>query len=48
MRQFTGKTESGHKFKTAKLRMNSVTPIYPSPGHDLEIPKDLTVEDFCK
>ena len=44
VRSFTGKTESGYKFKTPKMRMLSVTPIYPPPGLNLQIPKDLTAE----
>ena len=48
MRMFTGKTESGHKFKTPKLRMRHVNPIYPPPGLNLQIPPNLTVETFCK
>ena len=44
---FTGKTESGHKFKTPKLRMRKVKPI-PPPGEDLKIPVDLTPEKFCR
>jgi hypothetical protein len=35
---FTGKTESKFKFKTPKLRARILTPIYPSPGYNLEIP----------
>ena len=36
-RTFTGKTESGFKWRTPKLRMRTVRPIAP-PGLDLEIP----------
>ena len=46
-RMFTGKTESGHKFKTATLRMKSVKPI-PPPGLALRPPQDLDVTLFCK
>lgn len=35
---FTGKTETGHKFTTPKLRMKSVKPIFPPPGDNLQIP----------
>ena len=35
---FTGKTETGFKFTTPKLRMKSVKPIMPPPGDNLEIP----------
>lgn len=45
---FTGKTESGFKFKTPRLRMRNVNPIYPPPGLNLQIPSSLTVEQFCK
>jgi hypothetical protein len=44
---FTGKTESGFKFKTPKLRMRVVRPISP-PGLDLKPPADLTPEKFCR
>ncbi len=44
---FTGKTESGHKYKTPKLRMRVLRPIAP-PGLDLKVPKDLTPEKFCR
>ena len=44
---FTGKTESGFKFKTAKLRMKKVRPV-PAPGLNLKIPADLTPEKFCR
>ena len=36
-RAFTGKTESGFKWKTPKMRMRKVRPIAP-PGLDLQIP----------
>ena len=48
MRSFTGKTESGFKFKTPKLRMRVVNPVYPPPGLNLQIPADMTPEKFCK
>jgi hypothetical protein len=38
IKTFTGKTETGWKFTTPTLRMKRVTPIYPPPGYDLEIP----------
>ena len=44
---FTGKTESGHKFKTPKLRMRVVRPIAP-PGLELKVPSDMTPEKFCR
>ena len=47
-RHFTGKTESGHKFKTPKLRMKCVVPIYPPPGLSLKIPEDLDHVKFCR
>ncbi len=34
---FTGKTETGYKFKTPKLKMNNIKPI-PPPGLNLELP----------
>lgn len=40
-----GKTESGHKFKTPKLRMKRVQRI-PAPGMDLKPPEDLSIEKF--
>lgn len=43
---FTGKTESGFKFKTPKMRMRVVRPITP-PGLDLKVPDGLTAEKFC-
>ena len=48
LRNFTGKTESGFKFKTPKLRMRVVRPIFPPPGLNLKIPEELTAENFCK
>ena len=48
MRSFTGKTESGFKFKTPKMRMRVVHPVFPPPGLDLRIPEGLTPEKFCK
>ena len=47
-RLFTGKTESGFKFKTPKLRMKRVNPIFPAPGLDLKAPENMTPEIFCK
>ncbi len=47
MRDFTGKTESGFKFKTPKLRMRVVHPVFPPPGLDLKIPEGLTPEKYC-
>ena len=44
---FTGKTESGFKFKTPKLRLRVVRPIAP-PGINLKVPSDLSPELFCK
>jgi len=44
---FTGKTESGFKFKTPKLRMKVVRPI-PPPGLNLSIPDGMTPDLFCK
>ena len=44
---FTGKTESGFKYKTPKLRMRVVRPIAP-PGLNLTIPANMTPEKFCK
>ena len=38
---FTGKTETGFKFTTPKLRMKSVSPIFPPPGENLEIPSKI-------
>ncbi len=46
-RFFTGKTESGHKYKTPKLRMRRVNRV-PAPGLNLKLPKDLDPETFCK
>lgn len=46
-RYFTGKTESGFKYKTPKLRMRTVRPV-PAPGLHLQIPADLTPERFCR
>lgn len=42
---FTGKTESGFKFKTPKLRMRVVRPV-AAPGVNLKIPEGLTCEKF--
>ena len=46
-RFFTGKTESGHKYKTPKLRMRRVNRV-PAPGLNLKLPQDLDPETFCK
>ena len=35
VRSFTGKTESGFKFKTPKMRMRVVQPVFPPPGLNL-------------
>ncbi len=35
---FTGKTETGWKFTTPKMRMKKVRPIFPPPGMNLQIP----------
>ena len=45
---FTGKTESGFKFKTPKMRMRVVRPVYPPPGLSLRPPEGMTPEVFCK
>lgn len=44
---FTGKTESGFRYATPKLRMKRVKRVAP-PGKDLVIPEDLTPEKFCR
>ena len=44
---FTGKTESGFKYKTPKLRMRKVQRV-EAPGLKLKIPADLDAETFCK
>jgi hypothetical protein len=38
LRTFTGKTETGFKFTTPKMRMKSITPVFPPPGDNLQIP----------
>lgn len=48
VRSFTGKTESGFKFKTPKMRMRVVNPVFPPPGLNLQVPADMTPEKFCK
>ena len=48
MRSFTGKTESGYKFKTPQMKMRVIERVFPPPGLDLKIPADLTAEKFCK
>ena len=47
-RCFTGKTESGFKFKTPKMRMRVVRPVFPPPGLNLQVPEGLTPDVFCK
>ena len=37
IKSFTGKTETGYKFKTPDLKMRNIKPI-PPPGLNLEIP----------
>lgn len=44
---FTGKTESGFKFQTPKLRMRVVKPM-AAPGLEFKIPEDLEVEGFLR
>ena len=46
--RYIGKTELGHKFKTPKLRMKNVRPVYPPPGLALRPPADLTPLEFCR
>lgn len=48
MRSFTGKTETGHKFKTPYLRMRNCERILPPPGLNLKFPEGLTHEVFLK
>ena len=48
IRSFTGKTESGFKFRTPKMRMRVVNPVFPPPGLNLQVPADMTPEKFCK
>jgi len=38
IKSFTGKTETGWKFTTPKMRMKKVRPIFPPPGMNLELP----------
>ncbi len=38
VRAFSGKTELGKKYKTATLRMRTITPVYPPPGMNLKAP----------
>ena len=47
-RLFTGKTESGYKYLTPKLRMKNVRPVYPPPGLSLRAPEELDVETFMR
>ena len=44
---FTGKTESGHKFTTPKMRLRVVRAGEP-PGLDFKIPEGLEVESFLR
>ena len=37
IKTFTGKTETGYKFKTPDLKMRNIKPISP-PGLNIEIP----------
>ena len=45
---FTGPTETGHKFTTPYMKMRSVKPVYPPPGLDLKVPSDWTHEKFLE
>ena len=45
---FTGKTESGFKFRTARMRLKTVKPIFPPPGLALRPPAELSPVDFCR
>ena len=47
MRGFTGKTESGYKFKSPQMRMKVVRAVFPPPGLNLQIPNELTPEKYC-
>ena len=47
-RMFTGKTESGFKFRTPKMRLKTVKPIFPPPGLSLKPPEDMTPQVFCR
>jgi hypothetical protein len=44
---FTGKTESGHKWTTPKLRMRVVR-ASGAPGLDFKIPEGLEVQPFLR
>ena len=46
-KHFTGKTETGFKFTTPKLKMRSITPVHPAPGYNLKLP-DWTTQKFCE
>ena len=46
--RFIGKTETPYKYKTPKLRMRNVRPIFPPPGLSLRPPADLSPEQFCR
>jgi hypothetical protein len=45
---FTGKTETGHKFKTAKVSLKGAIPVFPPPGWDLKIPENIDIKTFCE
>ena len=47
-RAFTGKTESGFKFRTPKMRMKTVRPIFPPPGLGLRMPADLSTQQLLR
>ena len=47
-RTFTGKTESAFKYKTPKLKMRCVRPLYPAPGLDLKVPQELDPVTYCR
>ena len=47
-RLFTGKTESGFRYKTPTMRMRRVNRITPAPGMNLQLPTDLDAETFCR
>ena len=46
--RYIGKTESRFKYKTPKMRMKCVRPIYPPPGLNLKIPEGLEPTTFCR
>lgn len=43
---FTGKTETGHKFTTPYLTIRKLKPIYPPPGLNLKAPEGWTLKKF--